>query len=53
MKIRGIRVEQGIKIKTSGLTGEERKIIWDAMKKIKYGRRKDNRPSLPYLIELK
>lgn len=53
MKIRGIKVEQGIKIKAIGLTRKERKIIEDAMRRIKYGRKQDNRPSLPYLVELK
>lgn len=53
MKIRGKKVEQGIKIKAVGLTKEEKKHIENAMRKIKYGRKKDNRQSLPYLIELK
>lgn len=53
MRIRGIKVQQGIKIKAVGLTGKEKKILEDAMRRIKYGRKKDNRPSLPYLIELK
>jgi len=53
MRIRGIKVQQGIKIKAVGLTKEEKKIIENAMRRIKYGRKKDNRPSLPYLIELK
>ena len=53
MKIKGIKVQQGIKIKAVGLTGKERKIIEDAMRRIKYGRKKDNRQSLPYLIKLK
>ena len=52
MKIQGSKVQQGIKIKAVGLTAEERKIIEDAMRRIKYGRKKDNRQSLPYLIEL-
>lgn len=53
MRIRGIKVRQGIKIKAVGLTGKERKIIEDAIRRIKYGRKKDNRQSLPYLLELK
>ena len=53
MKIEGIKVERGIKIKGAGLTQEEKKIIENAMSKIKYGRRKNKQPPLPYLIELK
>lgn len=53
VKIRGKKVKQGIKIKAVGLTKEEKKHIENAMRKIKYGRKKDNRQSLPYLIELK
>ena len=53
MKIKGIKVQQGIKIKAVGLSGKERKIIEDAMRRIKYGRKKDSRQSLPYLIKLK
>ena len=53
MKIQGSKVQQGIKIKAVGLTAEERKIIEDAMRRIKYGRKKENLKSLPYLIELK
>ena len=53
MRIRGIKVRQGIKIKAVGLSGKERKIIEDAMRRIKYGRKKDYLQALPYLIELK
>lgn len=53
MKIRGIKVEQGIKIKAVGLTKEEKKIFENAMRRIKHGRKKNKRPSLPYLIKLK
>ncbi len=44
---------QGIMIKAVGLTEKERKIIEEAMRKIKYGRKKGSCPSLPYLMELK
>ena len=53
MRIKGIKVQQGIKIKAVGLSEKERKIIEDAMRRIKYGRKKENLKSLPYLIELK
>lgn len=53
MKIRGIKVKQGIKIKAVGLTKEEKEIIGNAMRKIKYERKKNKRPSLSYLIKLK
>ncbi len=53
MKIRGIKIEQGIKIKAVGLTKEEMGIIWDAMRRINHGRKKDKRPSLPYCVKLK
>lgn len=53
MKIRGIKIEQGIKIKAVGLSKEERKIITDAIKKIEYGRRKNARQTLPYWMKLK
>lgn len=53
MRIRGIKVEQGIKIKAVGLTKEEKEIIENAVRKIKYGRKKNKRPFLPYLIKLK
>ena len=53
MKIKGIKVQQGIKIKAVGLSEKERKIIEDAMRRIKKKKKKDNRQSLPYLIELK
>ncbi len=45
--------KRGIRIKAVGLTEKERKIIEEAMRKIKYGRKKGNCPSLPYLMELK
>ena len=35
MKIQGSKVQQGIKIKAVGLTAEERKIIEDAMRRIR------------------
>ena len=53
MRIKGIKVQQGIKIKAVGLSEKERKIIEDAMRRIKYGRKKENLKSLTYLIELK
>lgn len=49
VKIRGIKVEQGIKIKAVGLTKEEKKIIENAMRRIKNERKKHERPSLSYL----
>ncbi len=52
-KIRKALKQQGIRIKAVGLTEKERKIIEEAMRKIKYGRKKGNCPSLPYLMELK
>lgn len=52
-KIREALKQQGIRIKAVGLTEKERKIIEEAMRKIKYGRKKGNCPSLPYLMELK
>lgn len=52
MKIRGIKVEQGLKIKSVGLNEKEMKIIGDAMRRIKYERKRDNRPPLSYLIKL-
>lgn len=53
MKIKGIKVQHGIKIKAMGLTEKEKKILEDAMRRIKYRRKKENRPFLPYLLELK
>lgn len=40
MKIKGIKVKQGIKIKTVGSSRKERKIIEDTMRRIKCGRKK-------------
>lgn len=53
MKIKGKKVRQGIKIKATGLTEKERKIIKKAMREIEYGRKKGNCQHLPYLMELK
>ena len=39
-KIRKALKQQGIRIKAVGLTEKERKIIEEAMRKIKYGRKK-------------
>lgn len=53
MKIKGAKVERGIKIKAAGLSKKEKEIITKAIRKIKYGRRKNKRPPLPYWIKLK
>ena len=53
MKIKKTKTEQGIKVKSAGLTENERKIIVNAIRKIQYGRKKENRPSLPYVMKLK
>lgn len=45
--------QQGIVIRAIGLTDKERKIIKKALREIRYGRKKDKRQSLPYLMELK
>lgn len=45
--------QQGIVIKAKGLTDKERKIIKKALREINYGRKKDKRQSLPYLMKLK
>ncbi len=52
MKIRGIQVEQGLKIKSVGLNKKERKIIGDAMRRIKYERKRDDRQPLSYQLKL-
>lgn len=52
-KNRKIRMEQGIMISSVGLTKTERKSIVEAVRKIEYGRKKDGRQSLPYVMELK
>ncbi len=52
MKIKEIKIEQGIKIKSMGLTERERKIVTNAIRKIQYGRKKENRPLLQYVMKL-
>ncbi len=52
MKIRGIKAKQGLKIKSVGLNKKEREIIGDAMRRIKYERKRDDRSPLSYLIKL-
>ena len=52
-RIRKALKQQGIRIEAVGLTEKERKIIKKAIRKIEYGRKKGNCPSLPYLMELK
>lgn len=57
MKLKGKKVTNGIKIKSEGLNKEEKKIILDdvrnAIRKIQYKRKKENRQSLSYWINLK
>ena len=57
MKINGIRTNEGVKIKSVGLSKEEQKMILDDVKKtfrkIQYKREKENRPRLSYWIDLK
>ena len=47
---------QGIEIKAAGLTGEEKKIVRDNMKsvirRITYGRKRNNKHPLPYVLKL-
>lgn len=56
MQIRGVKVEEGIKIKTKALTERERKIMAEAiagaMRRIRYGRKQENKNLLPYVIRL-
>lgn len=53
MKIKGNKVQQGVKIKAVGLTEKEREIMKKAIRKIEYGRKKGNCQRLPYSMELK
>ncbi|MDR0949283.1 MAG: hypothetical protein LBM69_07195 [Lachnospiraceae bacterium] len=52
MKIRGKKVEQGMKIKTKGLTAEEKEILIKALRRIGYKRRRENRSRLKWIIDL-
>ncbi len=52
-KNKRIRMKQGIIISAVGLTETERKNIVTAVRKIQYGRKKDGRQSLPYVMKLK
>jgi hypothetical protein len=52
-KNKRIKMKQGIIISAVGLTEAERKSIVKAVRKIQYGRKKDGRQSLPYVMELK
>lgn len=57
MKLNGIKVSEGVKIKTVGLDDVERKMISDAirmaLRRIQYKRKKENRRSLSYWMSLK
>lgn len=57
MKLNGIKVSEGVKIKTVGLDDAERKMLSDAirttLRRIQYKRKKENRRSLLYWMSLK
>ena len=57
MKINGIKVSEGVKIKTIGLDDVERKMLSDAVrmaiKRIQYKRKKENCRRLSYRMSLK
>lgn len=57
MRIRGIKVQEGVKIKAVGLDDNERKMLSDAirmtLRRIQYKRKKENRRSLLYWMNLK
>ena len=52
-KNKRIKMKQGIIISAVGLTEAERKSIAKAVRKIQYGRKKDGRQSLPYVMKSK
>lgn len=53
MKIRGKKIKQGLKIKGTGLTKKEETILREAIRRIEYGRKKNNMPFLLYHYKLK
>ena len=57
MKLNGIKVSEGVKIKTVGLDDAEREMLSDAvrtaLRRIQYKRKKENRRSLLYWMNLK
>lgn len=57
MKLNGIKVSEGVKIKTVGLDDAERKMLSDAirtaLRRIQYKRKKENCRSLLYWMSLK
>ena len=52
MKIRGKKVEKGIKIKSVGLTEKEEEMLVNTLRRIRYNRRREKRPRLSELIKL-
>lgn len=56
MKIKGIKIECGIKVKACGLTDEEKRMVMKEMMKairtIKYRRREAGSRCIPYSINL-
>lgn len=55
-KIKGIKIERGIKVKACGLTDEEKrmvmKVMLKAIRKIEYRRREAGSRCIPYSINL-
>ena len=52
MKIRGKKVEQGIKIKSVGLTAKEKEMIVNTLRRIRYNRRREKLPRLSEITKL-